>query len=116
MASMNKNKGFDGSVMEVPEHISVSGEPIERRERTDNSTPFLRQEESAVKLMNVPDHIALTGGDGYRAIISQPSDLIGSHMSHDKQWLKVVCGRHGRWSKVRSRAQGSPSLSSLLGP
>ncbi|KAJ1363440.1 hypothetical protein KIN20_023314 [Parelaphostrongylus tenuis] len=71
--------------MEVPEHISVSGEPIERRERTDNSTPFLRQEESAVKLMNVPDHIALTGGDGYRAIISQPSDLIGSHMSHDKQ-------------------------------
>lgn len=59
--------------MQVPDHISVTGQAL-RIDR--NFEPHVMEQERAVKLMNVPDRIVLTGGNGYKGFASHPSDFM----------------------------------------
>ncbi|WKY14987.1 hypothetical protein Q1695_000476 [Nippostrongylus brasiliensis] len=62
--------------MHVPEHISVTGEPLRIGAVLE---PVIMEKERAVRLMNVPDRIVLTGGNGYKAMSSYPSEAMDDH-------------------------------------
>ncbi|KAK6061174.1 hypothetical protein COOONC_01165 [Cooperia oncophora] len=59
--------------MHVPEHISVTGQPLSISRALEQG---ITDHERAVQLMNVPDRIVLTGGNSYKGFTSQPTDLM----------------------------------------
>ncbi|VDO38069.1 unnamed protein product [Haemonchus placei] len=59
--------------MHVPEHISVTGQPLSIGGSLE---PPVGDQERAIELMNVPDRIVLTGGNTYKGFAFQPTDLI----------------------------------------
>ncbi|KAK5977062.1 hypothetical protein GCK32_009703, partial [Trichostrongylus colubriformis] len=62
--------------MIVPEHISVTGEPLKNVGFEHQNIP---QRERLMQMMNVPDRIVLRGGDSYEGFEAQPSELMADH-------------------------------------
>ncbi|VDO40008.1 unnamed protein product [Haemonchus placei] len=65
--------------MIVPEHISVTGEPLKSLGFENQDVP---QKERLMQMMNVPDRIVLKGGDSYEGFDAQPSELMDDHINH----------------------------------
>uniref|UniRef100_A0A7I4Y5T5 Mitochondrial fission factor n=1 Tax=Haemonchus contortus TaxID=6289 RepID=A0A7I4Y5T5_HAECO len=65
--------------MIVPEHISVTGEPLKSLSFESQDVP---QKERLMQMMNVPDRIVLKGGDTYEGFDAQPSELMDDHINH----------------------------------
>ncbi|ETN82534.1 hypothetical protein NECAME_07920 [Necator americanus] len=64
--------------MIVPEHISVTGEAL-KSVGLDNHGVVDR--ERLMQMMNVPDRIVLTGGDGYKGYEAEPLDVMNDHIT-----------------------------------
>ncbi|KAL6733193.1 hypothetical protein Aduo_003860 [Ancylostoma duodenale] len=64
--------------MIVPEHISVTGEPLKNIGYDNHS---IVERERLMQMMNVPDRIVLTGGDGYKGYEAQPLELMNDHIT-----------------------------------
>ncbi|WKX93323.1 hypothetical protein Q1695_010959 [Nippostrongylus brasiliensis] len=68
--------------MIVPEHISVTGEPLRNVEFDQRNAP---QRERLMQMMNVPDRIVVRGGDTYEGFEAEPLDLMADRMNHIKE-------------------------------